>query len=153
MPIVFSYRHAFELVLKVAIREAAWVVRKRREAQGLPISRRLQASKLEEDLGRPDMHALGRLLDKLMYLLAEGGLEALPSETVDTIRQLHKLDESGQAFRYTMVRGKEAQDALSPARPDQIHVDVAQLGERLHAAFFLIYGGLLTVLEVELEEN
>jgi hypothetical protein len=102
-------------------------VRKDREAYGQPISRRLLASRLEADLSRRDMHALGRLLDKLMYLLAEAGMEALPSETVKTIRQLHKLDESGQMFRYTMVRAEEIRGELRPARPDDFHIDVVQL--------------------------
>lgn len=156
-PIVFNYRHAFELVLKHAIRQAAWVVRKDRKVSGQPISRRLLASRLEGDLSRGDMHALGRLLDKLMYLLAEAGMEALPSETVKTIRQLHKLDESGQTFRYTMVRAREIQDEWHPARPDQIRIDMvqfAQFAERLNAAFDLIYDELLIVLlEVQVEQT
>jgi hypothetical protein len=153
-PIIFNYRHAFELVLKHAIQQAAWVVRKDRKAYGQPISCRLLASRLKADLSRRDMHALGRLLDKLMYLLAEAGMEALPAETVKTIRQLHKLDESGQTFRYTVVRAKEIQDELRPARPDQIRIDVAQQAGRLNAAFDLIHDGLLTLLlEVQVEQT
>jgi hypothetical protein len=154
VPIIFNYRHALELVLKDAIRMAAGIVRKDREAYGQPISRRLLASRLEADLSRREMHALGRLLDKLMYLLAEADMEPLPSETVKTIRQLHELDESGQTFRYSMVRADgDIAGEMRPARPDEIHIDVVQLAERLNAAFDLIHGELLpTLLEIQAEQ-
>lgn len=101
------------------------------------------------------MHALGRLLDKLMYLLAEADMEALPSETVQTIRQLHELDESGQTFRYSMVRvDGQVGGEMRPARPDEIHIDVVQLAERFNAAFDLIHDELLpALLEVQVEQT
>jgi hypothetical protein len=113
VPIVFNYRHGFELVLKDAIRQAARLVRRDQEECGQPVDPNLLPSAIDRELTRPDAHALGRLLDMLTALFTQGGLEALPAETVDTIRQLHELDETGQAFRYTMVKDKKTKGIQS----------------------------------------
>jgi hypothetical protein len=146
VPIVYNYRHAYELVLKTAIREAARVVRNDDDLQGHPHDVNLAPKALDDRLSRE--HSLGVLLDELTELLVRGRIEPLPTETIDTIRQLHGLDPSGQGFRYSRVKVNKV---LVPARPTQQHVDVAAVGQRLSEGFQLISGGLLSVLQVAIE--
>jgi len=148
VPIVYNFRHAFELILKVAVRDAAQVVRNHDRYHGLagdPVLGREDINK-----GLATTHSLGKLLDQLVAFLYRADVETLPPDVVDTIRQLDDLDPSGQAFRYTQVKDRHLKK-LVPARPNQQLVDVRQLGQRLSDAFKLVADGLLSVLDEVLD--
>ncbi|MCA1708645.1 MAG: hypothetical protein LC808_37330 [Actinobacteria bacterium] len=144
VPIVYNFRHAFELILKVAVRESAQVVRNHAQYHDLITDASLEREAINDRLAKT--HSLGGLLDQLIALLVRGDVEALPVEVVDTIRQLDALDPSGQAFRNAHVKDKTLK-AMVPARPNQQLVDVRQLGQRLSEAFKLVAYGHLSVLD------
>jgi hypothetical protein len=149
VPFVYLYRHAFELVLKAAIRETAARLRVEHEADA-----EIDASDLNKRMTRKPLgHNLGGLLDLLVHLLARLSLEdELPDEVQETIRQLDSIDPSGEAFRYAEVRapGSSGGGGHSPsyvlARPDQQHIDVVALGTRLRESFGVLSAGVMSVL-------
>jgi len=138
VPIVYNYRHALELVLKAAVREAA----ARRRTDGATDAS-LDPATLDEELAKT--HSLERLANKLEVLLDRLRLEQLPATTRNVLRSLHQLDPRGETFRYSMV--KAGKGKFDPARPTQEHVDIVTLAERFREAFTLLSYGLLTVLD------
>jgi hypothetical protein len=140
VPIVYNYRHALELVLKAAVREAAARLR----ADGATDAS-LDPATLDEELAETKPHSLERLANKLEVLLERLRLEQLPATTRDVLRSLHQLDPHGETFRYSTV--KAGKGKFNPARPTQEHIDIVALAERFREAFMLLSGGLLTVLD------
>jgi hypothetical protein len=142
VPIVYLHRHALELVLKQAIREAAACLRADGAADPDLAAPAIEAKLTSHALG----HALGKLADELVILLARLNLERLPKETLDVLRSLHRADESGETFRYSTLKQGKGKPPR-PARPDQQHIDIVGLANDLASAFQLLSGGVLTVLD------
>ena len=142
VPIVYLHRHALELVLKQAIREAAACLRADGAADPDLAAPAIEAKLTSRALG----HALGKLADEFVTLLARLNLERLPKETLDVLRSLHRADESGETFRYSTLKQGKGKPPR-PARPDQQHIDIVGLANDLAGAFQLLSGGVLTVLD------
>lgn len=143
VPIIYNYRHnyrhALELVLKAAVRDAAARLR----ADGATDASLDQAT-LDEALAGTKPHSLERLANKLEVLLDRLRLEQIPATTRDVLRSLHQLDPRGEKFRYSMIKDE---GKFVPARPTQEHIDIVALAERFREAFTLLSDGLLTVLD------
>lgn len=141
VPILYNYRHALELVLKEAIRQAAACLR----ANGVTDP---DVAREAIDQYVTSTHAPGRLASKLEALLGDLELERLPADILEALHHLHELDPSGETFRYSKIKvGNGKAQTLTAARPDQEHVDVVDLANRFSAAFGLLSGGLLTELD------
>lgn len=148
-PLVFSHRHALELVLKEAIRQSA--ARLRFHGQDDP---KVAEADVEEWLvgtARHNIHKLAHRLDELLCRLDE---DSLPAETNRVLMSLHELDPSGETFRYGKVKtkGGRLENAPRPLLSDlpdelQAHVDVVAMHEHFRSAFSLLSGGLMTVLD------
>ena len=130
LPIVYNYRHALELVLKQAIRQAAEC--RQLKGDGDP---GLTANALEAHFKQKQRHRLGPLAQQLAGMLAALNLHELPPDTSRLIQDLHQLDPTGEAFRY------DGQLKTSAG-----HVDVPRLVQRFRAAFAILHGGILTAL-------
>jgi hypothetical protein len=130
-PLVYNYRHALELALKQAIRQASGCLQ--------VCECRYDVAPTPQDLGadfkRRQRHRLGPLAQQLAELLAGLNLDWLPPDIMRLLQSLHQLDPTGEAFRY--------EGALKTSAH---HVNVAGLVERLRAAFRVIHGGILTGL-------
>jgi len=130
LPIAYNYRHALELALKQAIRQAAEC----RQLEG-DDDPGLTAQVLEVHFKQKQRHRLGPLSQQLAEMLAELHLAQLPPDTSRLLQHLHQLDPTGEAFRY------DGQLKTSAG-----HVDVPRLVQRFRAAFAIIHGGVLTAL-------
>ncbi|MFF5019764.1 hypothetical protein [Streptomyces sp. NPDC001165] len=134
VPIYYNYRHAIELALKSCIRTAANCLRR--------------GVRLPDD--QPDKllntsHAVHGLADRLNQYLGQLHLDP-PNDRIDDITQatldwLHQLDNKGQAFRYSRVKGSKGGDGLVRARPHQQNIDFDADIRRLHTAARKLYGG------------
>jgi hypothetical protein len=141
IPIIANYRHGIELALKAEIREAARCLR--RDGDDDPA---IQADQVDQQLSAT--HSIGRLSDRLTELIGRLKLEPadqrLPAGTLEVLRKLHLLDETGQAFRYAAVKagtGPRRRRVLQQARPGQEHFDMMAVAEALRdAAEMLLYG-------------
>jgi hypothetical protein len=146
-PLVFNHRHALELILKVAIREAA--ARLRAAGDG---DVKLTRSALDEWLANEARHNLHRLSNRLDSLLTRLATEVLPSETHSLLLSIHELDPTGEAFRYAKVKAPNGGfvDAPRPLllKPShlQVHVDIVAMHEHFRSAFSLISAGIMTAL-------
>lgn len=163
IPALYCPRHAFELVLKSAIRDTARIIRQDDDMHGRPSRPRLEATRLDADLGNE--HGIGPLVNRLAHLLRDIGLEPVPAAIVRTVLSLHDEDPSGQGLRYAdvfeitkdslgrPVRGRNGKvmRVLRPAMPDQLDVNVAAVAAQLQEAFDLLSGGLLTYLGAALD--
>jgi hypothetical protein len=132
LPLIHNYRHAIELALKQAIRQAA--ARLRFDGRGGPV---LSADELDVYLKRKQGHRLGPLAEQLAGLLSRLKLGGLPPETLRLLARLHQLDPRGEAFRYANQMETKAQI-----------VDVARLATLFREAFDMIHSGVLTMLDV-----
>ncbi|MER5790266.1 hypothetical protein [Streptomyces sp. NPDC001980] len=134
VPIYYNYRHGIELSLKGCIRVAAGCLR--RDGSELPP-------------GEPDKlvnasHVIGHLANRLnQYLsqLLDAPNDRIPEETQETLDWLHQLDENGQTFRYSTVRGGKRAGVVR-ARPNQQNIDFDADCRRLHDAGWMLYGGV-----------
>ncbi|MCW2930387.1 MAG: hypothetical protein JWM19_1349 [Actinomycetia bacterium] len=141
IPIIANYRHGIELALKAEIREAARCLR--RDGDDDPA---IQADQVDQQLSAT--HSIGRLSDRLTELIGRLKLvpadQRLPAGTLEVLRKLHLLDETGQAFRYAAVKagtGPRRRRVLQQARPGQEHFDMMAVAEALRdAAEMLLYG-------------
>lgn len=129
-PLTYNYRHALELALKQAIRQAAAC----RQLDGDDPGLTPQA--LEAHLKQKQRHRLGPLAQQLAALLGSLNLDKLPPDTMHLLQSLHQLDPTGEAFRYE-----------GHLKTSASHVDVTRLVERFRAAFDVIHGGVLAVLD------
>lgn len=140
IPIIANYRHGIELALKAEIREAARCPR--HDGDDDPA---VQADEVDQQLSAT--HSIGRLAGRLAEFLGRlkpGVDRQLPAGTLDVLRKLHLLDETGQAFRYAAVKagtGPRRQRALQQARPGQEHFDMVAVADALRdAGEMLLYG-------------
>jgi hypothetical protein len=129
LPIAYNYRHALELALKQAIRQAAECRQLSGDNPGLT------AQALEAHFKQKQRHRLGPLAQQLAGMLAELNLAQLPPDTSRLLQGLHQLDPTGEAFRYD-----------GQLKTSASHVDVPRLVQRFRGAFGIIHGGVLTAL-------
>ena len=115
LPFLFLYRHAFELDLKHAIREAVQVRRMARHAE-LADSDELEA-KLKKWGHR--LQVLSDVLDEHLRAL---GLEETPPSVRRVVLGLGRLDLGGTGFRYAGVLDDDAS-----------HIDFPKLSAQLEA--------------------
>ena len=130
LPIAYNYRHALELALKQAIRQALECCQLNGDDPGLT------AQAVEAHFKRKQRHRLGPLALELMALLANLNLGQLPPSTSRLLQDLHQLDPTGEAFRYD-----------GQLKTSASHVDVPRLVQRFRAAFAILHGGVLTALD------
>jgi hypothetical protein len=130
-PIAYNYRHALELALKEAIRQAAAC----RQLNG-DADPGLTPQALEAHFKQKQRHRLGPLAQQLARLLADLNLDELPPDTMRLLHSLHQLDPTGEAFRYE-----------GHLKTSASHVDVTRLIERFRATFDIIHGGVLAELD------
>lgn len=143
VPMILSYRHGLELLLKEAIRQAAACVR--RDGVSDPtIDPDAVDTWLKNKAGH-QLRLLGERLDDLLAMLRE---DALPAETHATLNSLHELDPSGETFRYASSWDREGKRFIPSRRPDASHIDVVAMGKEFQAVASLIGGGVLTVLDL-----
>ncbi|WP_157429687.1 hypothetical protein [Actinomadura oligospora] len=135
LPLIHNYRHALELALKQAIRDAAACLRS--DGHDNPS---LRPAELDAHLKRKQRHRLGPLADQLGRLLKELALDGLPGDTMRLLARFHQLDPTGEAFRY-------ADHLQTSART----VDVPQLTKLLRDAFAIVHGGVLTELHAHVD--
>ena len=131
LPIAYNYRHALELALKQAIRQAAECCQL--DGDDDP---GLTPQALEAHFKQKQRHRLGPLAQQLAGMLADLNLDELPPDTMHLLQDLHQLDPTGEAFRYE-----------GHLKTSASHVDVTRLVERFRAAFDVIHGGVLAVLD------
>jgi len=129
LPIAYNYRHALELALKQAIRQAVECCQLNGDDPGLT------AQALEAHFKQKQRHRLGPLAQQLAGMLDELNLSQLPPDTSRLLQDLHQLDPAGEAFRYD-----------GQLKTSASHVSVPRLVERFRAAFAIIHGGVLTAL-------
>ncbi len=147
-PLVFNHRHALELVIKAAIRESAARLRADGHRDG-----KVDRESVDEWLAGKAGHNLHRLATRLDELLIRLGEQRLPPDTHAVLMSIHELDPTGETFRYAKVKvpGGGFVDAPRPllSKPEdlQAHVDIVAMHEHFRAAFSLISGGVLTVLD------
>ena len=146
VPLVYNCRHALELVLKAAIREAAARLR----ADGRT-EKNLESDSVDQWLAGTAVHNLHKLAFRLGKMLEELGLETLPADTHRVLMEIHGLDPNGQTFRYAQVRkGDGFEDAPMPLVTDGNYgaqVSVVAMYKHFDEAFMLISGGVMSVLE------
>ena len=130
-PIAYNYRHALELALKQAIRQASAC----RRLDGA-YDPELTPQALEAHFKQKQRHRLGLLAQQLAGLLADLNLDELPPDINHLLDSLHQLDPTGEAFRYE-----------GHLKTSASHVDVTRLVERFRDAFGIIHGGVLAVLD------
>lgn len=145
VPLVYNCRHALELVLKAAIREAAASLR----ADGRT-NEVLEADRLDEWLAKEAVHNLHRLAERLDKLLTDLGEDKLPANTRKVVLSIHELDPTGQTFRYATIRkGEKFENAPLPLVKHGnygANVSVVAMYEHFDAAFKLISYGLMSAL-------
>jgi hypothetical protein len=129
-PLAYNYRHALELALKQAIRQAAAC--RQLDAGHDPA---LTPQALEAHFRQRQRHRLGPLARQLAELLAALDLDQLPQDTMRLLQNLHQLDPVGEAFRYE-----------GSLKTSAHHIDATRLVERLRRAFRIIHSGVLTGL-------
>jgi hypothetical protein len=130
-PLAYNYRHALELSLKQAIRQAA--ARLRFDGDDDPC---LAPEALETYFKQKQRHRLDPLAQQLAGMLAKLRLDKLPPDTMRLLTQLHQLDPTGESFRYD-----------GQLRTSARQVDVGRLVELFRAAFYVIHDGVLAVLD------
>ncbi|MEU5400175.1 hypothetical protein ABZ348_12895 [Streptomyces sp. NPDC005963] len=134
VPIYNNYRHSIELSLKACIRLAANCLR----CNGVDLSSD------EPDKLVNASHAIGHLADRLnQYLgrLLEAPNNRIPEKTQETLDWLHQLDENGQTFRYSTVKGGKGK-GVAQARPNQQTIDFDADCRRLHDAGWMLYSAV-----------
>lgn len=129
LPIIYNYRHALELALKQAIRQALECCLLNGDDPGLT------SEALERYFKQKQRHRLGPLARQLAGMLDVLDLAQLPQETSRVLQDVHQLDPTGEAFRYD-----------GHLKTSAGYVDVPKLVQRFRRAFGIIHGGMLTAL-------
>ncbi|ALV39356.1 hypothetical protein [Streptomyces sp. CdTB01] len=146
VPIYYNYRHAIELALKGCIRVAANCLRR----DGVTVSHE------ELDKFLSTSHAVEHLADRLNQYLGRLQLEApndrIDATTQETLDWLHQMDDKGQTFRYSRVKGGKGK-GLVRARPHQRNIDFDAHIRRLSAAAWMLYGGCGGLLDAYAENQ
>ena len=98
MPVMFLYRQAFELQLKVTLRSLAKWQRTFVDSSDATLTSEAVDKRIKNVL----RHKLGPLLDEVLTHWAALDLdEAFPAGVESLIRAMHEADEPGTGFRYS----------------------------------------------------
>jgi hypothetical protein len=141
LPILQTYRHAIELLLKAGCFEIA---RLQRFTLKMGYGKATEPNDLESVLG--NMHGIGEIIELLNNLM--DGLDVdkesskLPDEVQETLVFLHDADERGQAFRYGTQRISRRPPVWSPVRPNETAIHLDSAITRLHDAAQMLVDGL-----------
>ncbi|MFJ3218272.1 hypothetical protein ACIPLC_20420 [Kitasatospora sp. NPDC086801] len=117
-----NYRHALELGLKAVL---AALIRSIKFELAPDEEPPTALAKAETEL--PRTHRLAVLVDHLVQLAPMFRLH-LHDEVKRICADVHSIDPDGQALRYSMV--KAGKNAVTPARPAPVYVDVDVLRRR-----------------------
>ncbi len=155
LPILQTYRHALELLLKAGCMRIAALQRRSLEMGWGSFT---EPAALEDVLGHT--HGIGDLVDLLTQLM--DGLDVdkqtsqLPLEVRETLGFLHAQDAKGQAFRYGTHQASRKPSIWKPLRPEQTEVYADSAFTRLSDAAHLLadgLGGYLDAYEAILNEQ
>jgi hypothetical protein len=146
LPIIQTYRHAIELMLKAGCEKTAQLIG---FGQELGYGQETRPADLEDELG--STHSIARLvtlLNDLLSGLADSGAGKMPTETASMLQYLHDLDEHGMAFRYASKRvGKGKMVKWEPVRPAVTLLDLDHATTQLHEAAGMLSAGLMSYLD------
>ncbi|MFD6465245.1 hypothetical protein [Streptomyces goshikiensis] len=119
---LYNYRHALELGLKVVLRALVDSIK-------FEIAPGDEAPEAVEKADRKlaQTHQLSVLTGYLAQLAPMFRMR-LQGDLTSLCDEVHALDPSGQALRYSMVKGQGG--ATVPARPGPVYVDVPELARR-----------------------
>ncbi|MFC6987096.1 hypothetical protein [Streptomyces cirratus] len=120
--VLYNYRHALELGLKVVLRALVDSIR-------FEVAPGDEEPEVVKKVGKnlPKTHQLSVLTGYLVQLAPMFRMR-LHDDVTSLCDELHALDPSGQALRYSMVKGQAG--ATVPARPDPFYVDVPEFARR-----------------------
>ena len=142
LPILQTYRHAIELLLKWACIEVQ---------KNLTFGRHMGLGKYsvpDDFAARLNTHSIARLIE--LYDAMAPGLNTgdsdsarMPENIMVTFQQLHEWDSNGQAFRYGSQAVREGKKIVGweQVRPEMVEVDLDAAITRLHDAAQMIEGG------------
>ncbi|MDH6463102.1 hypothetical protein M2302_003287 [Micromonospora sp. A200] len=118
LPIVYTYRHAIELLLKQALREA-WECLDHDGHPQPTLTRRNKPVAADTWLATHDLNELAAQLDACFAVLSMHAADkTMAPDVAKTIGELHELDPSGDAFRYSQVRKPTASTFRLHRAPD-----------------------------------
>ncbi len=151
LPILYTYRHAIELLLKQALREA-WACL---DHDGIPqptLTGHNSTKPVSADTWLGSTHnldELARQLDDCFAVLSMHPADkTVAPGVVGIIGELHRLDASGDAFRYAQVRKPTATTFRHERAADASgllpveHVNVAQIREVCGAVISYLLGAV-----------
>jgi hypothetical protein len=120
--VLYNYRHALELGLKVVLRALVDSIK-------FEVAPGDQPPEIVEKVGKKlaHTHQLSVLTDYLVQLAPMFRMH-LQGDVTSLCDEIHALDPSGQALRYSVVKGPCGTQV--PARPDPLYVDVPELARR-----------------------
>ncbi|GFH35270.1 hypothetical protein SCWH03_14850 [Streptomyces pacificus] len=120
--VLYNYRHALELGLKVVLRALVDSIK-------FEVAPGDEAPEVVEKVGKKlaQTHQLSVLTGYLVQLAPMFRMR-LRDDVTSLCDEVHALDPSGQALRYSMVKGQGG--ATVPARPDPLYVDVPEFARR-----------------------
>ncbi|MFG2463369.1 hypothetical protein ACGFWE_40840 [Streptomyces sp. NPDC048523] len=134
--VLYNYRHALELGLKVALRALV-------DSITFEVSPGDELPEIVGEVGKKltRTHELAVLADYLVQLAPMFRMH-LQGDVASLCDEIHVLDPSGQGLRYSMVKGPGG--TTVPARPDPLYIDVPAFARRA--------GEACTALDVLLAE-
>lgn len=144
LPILQTYRHSIELLLKAACKRAAQLV-----GRGLEMGFGKEARPEDLDKQLTKTHGLSGLVDLFNEIsegLAAGDTAKLDSETAHVLKQLHQWDARGTAFRYVTQYDRGAKEEVA-IRPGEMTLDVGSALVRLGDAAKLLDDGVSGYLD------
>ncbi|MFM9700950.1 hypothetical protein [Streptomyces europaeiscabiei] len=118
--VLYNYRHALELGLKVVLRALVDSIKFEIAPGDQPI-----VEKVGKKLAHT--HQLSVLTDYLVQLAPMFRMH-LQGDVTSLCDEVHALDPSGQALRYSMVKGPGG--TTVPARPDPLYANVPEFARR-----------------------
>lgn len=120
--VLYNYRHALELGLKVVLRALV-------DSITFEVPPGEAPPEIVEKVGKKlaHTHQLSVLSDYLVQLAPMFRMR-LQGNVTSLCDEVHALDPSGQALRYSMVKGQGG--TTVPARPDPLYVDVPEFVRR-----------------------
>jgi hypothetical protein len=120
--VLYNYRHALELGLKVVLRALVDSIK-------FEIAPGGTAPKIVEEAGKKlaHTHQLSVLTGYLVQIAPMFRMR-LKDHVTSLCDEVHALDPSGQALRYSMIKAQGG--TTVPARPDALYVDVPEFVRR-----------------------
>lgn len=143
-PILQTYRHAIELILKSACGQVAQLIEK---GNSIGVGRDTRPANLDDRLNTHSIAKLVDLFNELFPGLAIGNEPAeFPPDTKLLLESLHSWDDKGQSFRYVTSWDREKK-TWAPVRPESILVDFESAIARLDEAAGLLNDGISGYLD------